>query len=274
MFDFLKSKPGSLQERINAVEAVVRRTRTHWDHADVRDRTELLKHAVVIHDDQLFLAYVNSPWSRLPQDVALKLTNCLMNKKSRERLLSLVGTKVSECTALLFSAPEFQRFFGQQSWAKDWSHEDGLGVWFALGRFCQLIAIGSAGLRQEDERALIHSSQEMLISRWSMVSSTWTAFERFNEHKLKSAFLLYRSADNGRKTSTLFSLFVSEIVGNDVSFSLPKSSDWALEKLLEGNAMVFDPVLVSQVSGRFRETKELLRDYVEKNGLILLSSQL
>jgi hypothetical protein len=228
--------------------------------------------------------------------MAQEETHALTIKMDR---ISALGHKAGETVARRFSAEQFSEFFGQkplaptapswpsenrivgsyQAWEKggkeglrdwlkenklpNWNSEEALGTWYALGRFCFLISIGSLeDVRDADMNSLIVSGEGGLLATWRMPESAMRRFEHFNGTKLADAYSVYKLINNGEMFSRFFSLFVAEILGNDISFSANDFSNGTLGQLPRGERVEMDPFLANDVSSMFVKTKQAIQPYV------------
>lgn len=269
MFGFLNSKAASQRKAEAGAEAMVRHAKSVWDLADLERRTSLLKRSIDIQDDKLFLAYVHAPWSQIPNGVRLKLALAVTAQEETHALtikmdrVSALGHKAGEAVAQGFSIQQFSELFGQKPLAASWDSEEALGIWYALGRFCFLVSIGSLeGVQNADMNSLIVSGQGALMATWRMPERSLRRFEDFNGTKLAGAYSAYKSIDNGETFGRFFSLFVSEILGNNVSFSPNDLPNGMLGQLLRGEAAEMDPFLTSEVSSLFVKVKGAIRTSV------------
>lgn len=269
MFGFLNPKAATQRKAQAGAEAMVRHTKSVWDLADLERRVSLLKRSLQIQDDKLLLAYVHAPWSQIPNGVQVKLALAVTAQEETTALaikmdrVSALGHKAGEIAAQGFSTEQFSQFFGQKTLAANWNSEKALGIWYALGRFCFLISIGSLGSVQDaDMNSLIVSGQEALMATWGMPEPTLRPFEGFNGTKLADAYSVYKAINNGEMFGRFFALFVSEILGNNVSFSSNDFSDGTLGQLLRGEGMEIDPFLANEVSSMFFKTKKTIHEFV------------
>lgn len=228
--------------------------------------------------------------------IAQEETHALTVKMDR---VSALGHKAGETVARRFSAEQFSEFFGQkplaptapswpsenrivgsyQAWEKggkeglrdwlkenklpNWNSEEALGTWYALGRFCFLISIGSLeDVRDADMNSLIVSGEGGLMATWRMPESAMRRFDGFNGTKFADAYSVYRSINNGEMLGRFFSLFVCEILGNDVSFSPKDFSSGTLGQMLRGEGVEMDPFLANDISSMFVKTKNAIQPYV------------
>lgn len=269
MFGFLNSKAASQRKAEAAAEATVRHGHVVWDMADVERRTSLLRRALGTQDDRLFLAYIHAPWSQIPDGVRVKLALAVMAQEENDALflkldrIRALGDKAGKSVAQCFSVEQFCEFFGQKSFSGNWTLEEALGIWYALGRFCFLISIGSLeGIQDADMNSLLVCGQGGLETTWRMPEATLSRFEDFNATKLAAAYSVYKSIDNGEKFGRFFSLFISEILGNDVSFSLNDFSKGMVAQVLQGERMEMDPFLANEVSSMFVKVKKSIHAYI------------
>lgn len=100
------------------------------------------------------------------------------------------------------------------------------------------------------------------MATWRMPESALWRFEDFNGTKLVDAYSVYKSIDNSEMFGRFFSLFVSEILGNNVSFPPNDFSNDTLGQLLKGERVEMDPFLANEVSSMFVQTKTTTREYV------------
>lgn len=260
MFGF-RSKAAERPKSDGAAEAKVKRAQSVWDYADLSKRTSLLRAVIDTQDDRLFLAYVHAPWSQIPYGDQMKLTMEVMRLDGNERLARRAG----EIVAGIFSAETFHSLFAQKPLAANWTSDDALGVWHSLGRFCFLISIGSIkGLQKYEVNFVIESGQASMMNAWRMPKPVLYSFERFNGEKLASVFATYTSLSSAEMYSTFFRFFVSEILGNHVSFTPEDVSASGLEQILKGQLVDLDPFLPAKVSSAFTQLQEQMRDYVSK----------
>jgi hypothetical protein len=260
MFGF-GSKAAEQRKSEASVAARIKRAQGMWDYADLSKRTSLLKNVIDTQDDRLFLAYVHAPWSQIPYDDRRKLTIEVMKLDGNERLSRRAG----EIVAGIFSAETFHSLFNDKHLAANWTSDDALGVWHSLGRFCFLISIGSIqGFRKHEVDFVIDAGQASMINAWKMPKPVLFSFERFNGDRLASVFAAYTSLTSAEMYSTFFRFFVSEILGNHVSFTAEDLSASGLEQILKGQLVDSDPFLSTKVSSAFTQLQDQIRDYVSK----------
>lgn len=260
MFGF-GSKTAEQRKSEAAVAAGIKRAQGMWDYADLSKRTSLLRNVIDTQDDRVFLAYVHAPWSQIPYDNRMKLTMEVRRIDGNERLARRAG----EIVAGIFSAETFQSLFGEKPLAANWTSDDALGVWHSLGRFCFLISIGSiTGFQKHEVDFVIEAGQASMMSVWKMPKPVLFNFERFNGDRLASVFATYTSLSTAEMYSTFFRFFVSEILGNHVSFTPEDVSASGLEQILKGQLVDLDPFLSTKVSSAFTNLQVQIRDYVSK----------
>ena|ERR1700722_7928376 len=257
MFGFRKSKTASQRNLYATAEAELKLAKTAWDSADVDRRTSLLKKAIDIKDDKLFLAYVHAPWPQIPGGVQLKLDMAMIEMEFFETL----ARKIGEVVALCFSAEQLIKYFGQKTFTANWTFNDALGVWYCLGRFCFLVSVGSLnGIHEADVAAILDVGQKHLMAGWKMSGPTLQRFEEFNGTKLEGAYSIYKSITDGQAFARFFSLFVSAILGNDISFSPNEFSlGWLAQILQSSGEFDMDPVLTTEISSLFVEVGDMIR---------------
>ena len=260
MFGF-GSKAAEQRKSQASAEARVKRANSVWDYADLSKRTSMLRNVIDTQDDRTFLAYVHAPWSQIPYGDRMKLTLEVMRVDGNERL----SRKAGEIVAGTFAADTFQSLFGDKPLAANWTADDALGVWHSLGRFCFLISIGSiTGFRKHEVDFVIEAGQASMMSVWKMAKPVLFSFERFNGDRLASAFATYTSLTTAEMHNTFFSFFVSEILGNHVSFTPEDVSASGLEQILKGQLIDLDPFLSTKVSSAFTHLQVQIRDYVSQ----------
>jgi hypothetical protein len=243
------------------VAARIKRAQGMWDYADLSKRTSLLTNVIDTQDDRLFLAYVHAPWSQIPYDDQMKLTMQVMRLDGNERLSRRTG----EIVAGVFSGETFHSLFDDKPLVANWTSDDALGVWHSLGRFCFLISIGSiTGFQKHEVNFVIDAGQVSMMNVWKMPKPVMFSFERFNGDRLASVFATYTSLSSAEMHSTFFRFFVSEILGNRISFTPEDVSASGLEQILKGQLVDFDPLLSTKVSSAFTQLREQIRDHVSK----------
>jgi hypothetical protein len=191
----------------------------------------------------------------------MKLTMEVMRLDGNEKLSRRAG----EIVAGIFSAETFQSLFGDKPLAAKWTSDDAVGVWHSLGRFCFLISIGSiTGFRKHEVDFVIEAGQASMMSAWKMPKPVLDSFEQFNGDRLAPVFAVYTMLSNAEMYSTFFSFFVSEILGNHVSFTPEDVSAGRLEQVFKGQLVDIDPFLSTKVASAFTQLQEQIRDYVSK----------
>jgi len=90
---------------------------------------------------------------------------------------------------------------------------------------------------------------------WNMPEPTFKRFSQFNDTKLSSMFSLYTSLNDAEMFGRFFDLVVSEITGNDVSFSIDDFSGGIIVQLLAGKMIDMDPFLHSKIYSHFVTVK-------------------
>ncbi|MDE3188248.1 MAG: hypothetical protein KGM96_12115 [Acidobacteriota bacterium] len=260
MFGF-GSKAAEQRKSEAAAEARVKRAHSVWDYADLSKRTSLLNNIIDTQDDKIFLAYVHAPWSQIPFNDQMKLTMEVMKLDGNEKLSRRAG----EIVAGIFSAETFHSLFGEKPLASNWTSNDALGVWHSLGRFCFLISIGSIkGFQKHEVDFVIKTGQASMMSVWRMSKPVLFSFERFNGDRLASVFVTYKSLSSAEMYNTFFSFFVSEILGDHVSFTPEDVSASGIERILKGQVADLDPLLLNKVSSAFTQLQVQIRDYVSQ----------
>lgn len=260
MFGF-GSKAAEQRKHEASLEATVKRAHSVWDYADLSKRTSLLRKVIDTQDDRIFSAYVHAPWSQIPQGDQMKLTIEVMKLDDNERL----ARKAGEIVAGIFSADTFQTLFGDKPLAANWTSDDALGVWHSLGRFCFLISIGTiTGFLKHEVNFVIDAGQASMMNVWKMPKPVLFSFEQFNGDRLAPVFAAYTLLSSAEMYNTFFSFFVSEILGNHVSFTPEDVSAGRLEQILQGQLVGIDPFLSTKVSSAFTQLQMGTRDYVSK----------
>lgn len=261
MFGLFGSKTAEQRKSEAGVAARIKRAQSMWDYADLSKRTSLLTNVIDTQDDRLFLTYFHAPWSQIPYGDQMKLTIEVMRVDGNERLSRRAG----EIVARTFAADTFQSLFGDKPLAANWTSDNALGVWHSLGRFCFLISIGSiTGFLKHEVDFAIEAGQASMMSVWKMPKPVLSSFERFNGDRLASVFATYTSLTTAEMYNTFFSFFVSEILGNHVSFTPEDVSASGLEQILKGQLADVDAFLSTKVSSAFTQLQDQIRDYVSK----------
>jgi len=257
MFGFLDSKTAAQRKSEAGVMASIQRAKNVWENADLNERMTLLKRVINIQDDRLFLAYIHSAWSQIPNDDQWKLIMEIMRREINDEIANRAGVIAAQS----FSVERFNFLFGQKSFVDNWTRDDALGVWYCLGHFCFLISIASMiGLPEVEVGNVIEVGQKALMKTWKMSASTLKRFEEFNETKLASVYTIYKSISRGDEFGRFFTLFVSEIIGNDISFSLDAFSGGVIVQFLAGKMIDMDPFLHSKVGEMFAIVKDGVRE--------------
>jgi len=261
MFGLFGSKSAEQRKSEASAEARVKRAHSVWDYADLSKRTSLLRNVIDTQDDRIFLAYVHAPWSQIPYGDQMKLALEVMKLDGNERLSRRAG----EIVAGIFSAETFHGLFNDRPLAANWTSDDALGVWHSLGRFCFLISIGSIqGFQKHEVDFVIDAGQASMMNVWKMPKPVLSSFERFNGDRLASVFDTYTSLSSAEMYSTFFRFFVSEILGNPVSFTSDDVSASYGVQMLKGQVIDMDPFLPNKVSSAFMQLQDQIRDYISK----------
>jgi hypothetical protein len=248
MFGLWGSKAKSQHGSEAATLATIKRAQSFWDLAELGTRTSLLKRVIETEDDRLFLAYVHSKWSQIPYSDQMNLVIEVTRRDGNYRLLN----RVSKMVADGFSLHTFNLAFGTTPLAEGWTFDDAIAIWYCLGRFCFLVAVGSVlGLREEDALNSADTVSKDLMKIWNMPEPSFKRFLQFNETKLPSMYSLYTSLNDATMFRKFFGLVVSEITGHDASFSVDNLSESFLVRVLEGKEMNMDAGLQNDVSSVF-----------------------
>ncbi len=103
-----------------------------------------------------------------------------------------------------------------------------------------------------------------MLNAWKMPKPVLDSFERFNSDRLVSVFATYTSLTTPEAYSRFFRFFVSEILGNHVSWTPEDVSASGLEEILKVQLVNLDPFLSTKVSSAFTYLQAQIRDYVAK----------
>ncbi len=260
MFGLFGSKSPTRQNPYATAEAAVKNTGRVWDSADVEKRAKLLEGTIDIENDRMFLAFVNAPWSQLPESTRLKLSETLIKRDTEEYFVRTATKHMGEIVADSYSEAEFDALFGPQKYDEKWSREHALGIWYGLGRFCLFISIGQLQrLREQDFETAVSAGDNGLLGKWKMSDSTRKTYGEFSALKIPPILQIYRQIDGPDERLLFFLMVVSEIQGNEINVSLDDFSKGCLELLLRGLRIDVDPIVLSKLSSMFSKVLEAVQ---------------
>lgn len=165
---------------------------------------------------------------------------------SVDQLASTLAGKITTA----FSASRFHSLFDDEPMASNWTISDALAVWYALGYFCFLSAVGSIDLEGEVTTAILNRGYGQLVENWKMPEVTHEQFQAFVKANLNEILAAYEAAEDASKLFLFFEHFTSKVLGHEISFS-PRS---LFETLLLGGKFNENPVLASSVGKLFMFT--------------------
>lgn len=201
--------------------------------------------------------------SRRSQDINAQIHLAGASSNPPQNPIDSIASEVAKRVAANFSAVRFPDFFGSEPFREGWNRNDALAVWYCLGYFCFLVAGGSAVKDESTATVLLDLGLKHLLQRWKMPPLVSARFEQFCRAKLGSVFTVYESLSNAREFGKFFCLFVSEIVGNDITFS--RESLDSILLVLQGKQINADIVLHQSVSGFFVAALNEAKEYIRAN---------